>query len=68
MYRVVKRNKKLMIIDNNDKMIYTPPSFLKDKIASREQVQELCDEFNRLTSRDIDAIIRFESQLNNKVN
>ena len=63
MFRVIKRSKRLMIIDENDNIIYVPPDFLKQKTVSRAKLQELCDEFNRLTFRDFNAIMNYENEI-----
>ena len=63
MYIVSKVNKRICILDEeNMKVIYFPPNFIKDKINSRKQLHVLCDQFNELQQREIDYIVEFEKQ------
>ena len=52
-----------MIVDENNNIVYVPPDFLREKKQSRKKLQELCDEFNLLTSRDLNAIIKYETEI-----
>ena len=60
-FYVSKVDKRLWILDwNTQEKIYSPPEFIRKKLTSREQLQELCDAFNELGRRDIDSIVAFE--------
>lgn len=61
LYSLAKRHKRLVIVEN-DKVVYTPPGFIRHKIRSREQLQFVVDKFNEKGDYDIKAIIEFESQ------
>lgn len=59
MFLVVKRNKRLWIIDKEeDQAVYTPPDFLI--IPSRVALHNLAFDLNRLGRRDINRIASFE--------
>lgn len=61
--RVVKRHKRLWIIDENDSVVYTPPNFIV--MSSRQPLIDLA----RRLSNDPDNfqhIIDFESDLQNR--
>jgi hypothetical protein len=60
-YKVSKLNKRLVIIDDDEKLVYCPPDFMRNAITTRSTLQRLCDEFNTANCRDIGCIINFES-------
>ena len=62
-YVVVKINGTVKIVDQMANVIYTLPFFLRNKLKSRNELQELCDKFNELGKRDIYSIIEFESTI-----
>ena len=55
-----------MIVDDDNELVYTPPDFARNKMINKDQIVKLADKFNELQSRDISAIIEFESLLNKK--
>lgn len=60
-FYVSKVNKRLWILNwDTQEWVYTPPEFIRKKLTSREQLQKLCDAFNKLGRRDIDSIVAFE--------
>jgi hypothetical protein len=66
MYSLKKKNKRLLIIDNEENIIYSPPNFLRG--YNNVNLQQLCDKFNDLTYRDLDSIIEFETKFRHKKN
>ena len=61
MFFVKKINGKLIIVDENNNLVYSKPNFLL--ISSRQDLQLLADKFNEVGYRDIDAILEWESKL-----
>lgn len=60
--RVVKRNKRLWIDDEDGNPVYTPPDFIH--LQSREPLKELAENFR---SRPyIDAVMEFEDRFRRK--
>lgn len=59
MYEVVKKFKRLYIVKDGE-MIYTPPDFIRHKIKSREELEEIASQLNQGTDY-IDAIMKFET-------
>lgn len=60
MYTVIKKNKKLIIIDSHGACAYSMPFWVR--VPSRKELQELADRFNRVDSYCIDAIMEFETK------
>ncbi len=58
MYIVEKINKRLWITNSGER-IYTPPEFVV--MLSRNNLQEVADQFNLKKEYDILAVIKFES-------
>lgn len=59
-YKLVKRNRRLMIVDCvTDVAVYTPPEFIR--ITSRNSLQMLVNSANATGTLHIDLIIAFES-------
>ena len=55
--RVVKRHKRLCIVDDQDQVVYTPPDFIR--LTSRAPLQRLAE---ALDARPyIDAVMEFET-------
>lgn len=65
MYRVVKWHKKIVVMDENDKVVYHPPNFLKP-MTSRNDMQIVVDSFNE-KGYNIEAIIEFETKFNPRI-
>ena len=61
-HRVVKRNKKLVVIcfETGD-VVYTPPDFLRKKMVNRDRLEHLADRLNIEWLNPIEAIMEFES-------
>ena len=57
-YTVLKEHKRLRIFDGGVEC-YVMPDFVQ--VPNRAALQELADCFNRLDRRDIDAIVKFET-------
>lgn len=62
---LVKKNKRLWI-EGDGLPVYSPPDFVK--LQSREPMQLLAQQFNRVGSRDINAIAAFETRYGPKRN
>lgn len=64
-YRLIKHNKRLMIVDKDDKVVYCPPNFVRDHIPNRGVMQKLVDDM--IFSRDdLGCIMEFESRFHPK--
>lgn len=61
-YSVAKMNKRLCIIDQGARRIYTPPEFIRKRIANRAQLQALADQLT-MGHPYIDAVQAFETSL-----
>ncbi len=64
-FKLIKRNKRLLIVDAGGRTIYTMPFFVR--LPTREPLQKLCDHFNT-NGYDIKAIIDMEFTYTNKLN
>jgi hypothetical protein len=62
MFALVKKNKRLYIVSEGGVNIYTPPDFLRDKIISRQQLQEVVGRLNA-GQNYADVIMEFESYI-----
>lgn len=62
-FSVSKRNSNLVIVNQNNQVVYHPPHFLKPYIKTREPLQKLADKFTELNTNDVEAIMEFESSL-----
>lgn len=60
-YRVAKLFKRLHIVDAFDKIVYTPPDFLR-KFVSREKLDTLAAGFNAEHADYIKLVVAFEKQ------
>lgn len=56
--QVIKLNKRLVIIDSNKSIVYSPPDFII--LPDRKPLINLANKMN-IKGRDIDLIIEFES-------
>lgn len=61
MYQVVKRNKRMWIVDTDLKSVYTPPDFVR--MLQRDNLQVVADKFNDKNGYDIEAVVEFESDI-----
>lgn len=60
-YQLVKRYKRLCIIlVETDKVVYTPPDFIRHRIRDRNSLQKVVDKFNEVGDYSIKAIMEFE--------
>lgn len=60
---VVKRNKRLYIVDESGKTLYTPPDFLRPYVTNRDVIKSLAEEMSieLMEKQDtIRSIMRFE--------
>lgn len=66
---VVKHNKRLWIKEvETDRLIYTPPDFLRHLIKNRTDLEGLCrDGSNDVIDNLIEHIMKFESKVQNNV-
>jgi hypothetical protein len=60
MFLVKKVNKRLVIVDHHDVVVYTMPYWIQ--VISRQDLQVLADQFNELGTTDIDSIVAFETK------
>ena len=60
MFTVKKVNKRLVIVDQHDVVVYTMPYWIQ--VTSRQDLQFLADQFNELGMVDIDSIVVFETK------
>ena len=60
-YRVVKNKKRLWIVDDNDRVVYTPPNFIRPYIPSRDVLEDIADYWNEF-GYDIHAIMEMETK------
>lgn len=60
-FSVVKFGGRLVIMNEKNETIYSPPDFIKQKIVSRDSLQQLAETFKERNGRDIDAIQTFEA-------
>ena len=65
MYKVAKRYKKIVVVDENDVIVYHPPNFLKP-ITSRNDMQIVVDSFNE-KGYNGDAITEFETKFSPRI-
>lgn len=65
MYKVAKRYKKLVIMDDSDRIVYHPPEFLK-KIKTRKDMQKVVDVFNE-KGYDVSVIADLETKYNPRI-
>ena len=64
MYSVIKRNKRLYIINSEGEDYYSPPNFLRNRINRRQDLVDLCDKFNdTVESEHITLIMEFEKDV-----
>lgn len=61
MYEIVKRNKRLIIVDEEGWLVYCPPSFLRP-VNSRDDYQPLVDAWNKTGIIGGDVLTEFESK------
>lgn len=59
-FEVLKRNRRICIVDNNDRVVYSPPDFVR--LISRDDLRGVADIFNS-RGYDIGAIIELESNI-----
>lgn len=62
-FSVAKRNDNLVIVNQNNQVVYHPPHFLKQYIHTREPLEKLAQKFIEKNTNDIDAIVEFETSL-----
>lgn len=60
---ILKKDTRLKIIDENNKVVYSPPDFIRKKMLNRKQLQQVCDKLNDVGYYDINIIIEFESSI-----
>ena len=60
MYAMKKLNKRLIIVDAQDRMVYSMPSWIR--VTDRLDMQWLVDRFNEVDACDIQAIMDFETR------
>jgi hypothetical protein len=65
-FYVRKINGRLKILECEE-VIYVPPDFLRKKMSSRKELQELAERLSLKGRRDIDKIIDFERAILNLV-
>lgn len=58
-YKIVRRNKRFVIVDKDEKIIYHPPDFMKNKFNLKD-MQNLVDSMNQI-GYNIQDIANFES-------
>lgn len=63
---LVKRNKRLMIVNGEDQVIYSPPDFLRNFIRDRSEMQRLIDDAQRGRAM-IDCVMSFERILSRRM-
>lgn len=44
---VVKRNQRLMVVDEAGRIIYSPPDFLRNFVRDRREYQAIIDDIDR---------------------
>jgi hypothetical protein len=59
MFSLLKRNKRLEVVDENQTTIYVMPDFVQ--VVLRNDFQKLVDDLNESGYHDIQKIIEFES-------
>lgn len=64
--QVVKRNRRLVVVDDEGVLVYCPPDWIRNRMAGRSDLQRLV---NRVAdgARLIDEIIALETARNPKV-
>lgn len=63
MFKCIKKNKRMIIIDNENNIVYSLPDFLRNKLKDRSQMINLANKFNEKGCVDIFSIMEFESML-----
>lgn len=63
MFKLVKRFKKLMIVDENDQIIYHPPNFLRP-VTSRSDFDPLLKDLEEFGEIQGKTLTEFESKFN----
>ena len=58
-YKIVRRNKRFVIVDKDEKIIYYPPDFMKNKFNLKD-MQNLVDSMNQI-GYNIQDVANFES-------
>jgi hypothetical protein len=62
-FLLVKKNKRLMIVDSEDNLVYHPPNFLKP-VTSRKDFQEILDDANLNGCLSEKLLTDFETKFN----
>lgn len=60
-FKVIKKNKRMHIVDAEEKSVYTPPAYVQ--MLNRSNLQEVADKFNEFGGYNIEYIISFESDI-----
>jgi hypothetical protein len=60
MFKVLKKNQRLVIVDMNNNVAYAMPFWIH--VNNRADLQHLADQFNLIGDTNITAIIQFESK------
>lgn len=62
MFSLSKRHKRLVILNKDGEIVYTPPDFMRRFVPSRQELQFVVDKFNAIGQYDIQSIMEFESK------
>lgn len=65
-FSLIKKNKKLMIVDESNNLVYCPPSFLKP-VTSRNDFQEIVDDANLNGNISGELLTSFETKFNPRI-
>lgn len=60
MFSIAKRHKHIVILNESDDIVYSPPNFIR--LNSRYDLQFVIDRFNEIGQYDINAIMEFEAK------
>ena len=60
---LVKKNKRLMIVDSEDNLVYHPPNFLKP-VTSRKDYDEILNDANLNGKVSEKLLMEFETKFN----
>lgn len=63
MFKLIKRHKRLMIVDEKDNIIYCPPDFLRP-VTSRADYDPLLDELAKTGELSNSTLTNFETKFN----